>query len=592
MKLKTKNSITIALTKMYFIFALAILEYVVYFFSNAHFFQGDTIHWFYVRHKSVHDFLSAFISVDSGGWYRPLTNGSIQSLFFPLFGFTPAGYRVVQYVLFLAATIAVCKLAEMLTGRKLAAYVATLFFSLHTINAYTTYDLAFVPEIVYSLFYVCAVIFYLKRRHTAALVCFAVSLLSKEAAVTLPVTLVVLDVIFARKHVLRALADAKGHFLLLLVYVFFVVGYLGVQRSAFQSVVNRPGPEITYRFALDQTVLQNADVGLTWAFNIPRGWHTQWRGVAGWMVDFLKLFRILVGLLAVWIMLRPERNVVVAGLAWFVIALAPALPLFDHFFPYYMFLPLVGFSIAVGIILDVACRKAATLSRAGAGVALAATLSVVFAICIVSVRADARDNRMLGRSSTLALNSLNDLRTRHPRLSPNTTIYISNAEEPDLNWDTSQGAVFKIAYDDETIETLYWSWGEVITHGVLTKGPVIVMKYGESHLTDITNTFLAASEPPVAYSSVAQNQLLLDPPAVTAGQAYRLRIHGISNTEVNVHYTVNGGPVHVFAAHLDQNSETKFNVSENSEKGLYHFVGFQVAGTPGWVQAAGTIRVN
>ena len=158
---------------MYFIFVLAILEYAVYFFSNSHFFQGDTIHWFYVRHKTVSEFLSGFISVDSGGWYRPLTNGSIQSIFFPVFGFAPAGYRVIQYLLFLAATVAVLKLAEMLTQRKLAAYVATLLFALHTVNAYTTFDLAFIPEIVYSLFYVCAVIFYLKRRNAIALLCFA-----------------------------------------------------------------------------------------------------------------------------------------------------------------------------------------------------------------------------------------------------------------------------------------------------------------------------------------------------------------------------------------------------------------------------------
>src|SRR5436190_5665664 len=240
-----------ALTKMYFIFVLAILEYVVYFVSNNHFFQGDTIHWFYVRHKTFHDFLAGFITLDSGGWYRPLTNGSVQSLLFPLFGLAPTGYRVIQYVLFLAATIAVFKLATVLTERKLAASLAALFFSFHTINAYTTYDLAFVPEIVYSFFYVCAVIFYMKRRHAAALLCFVFSLCSKEAAVTLPITLVAIDVIFNRKSVVRALVDGRAYFALLAAYLFFVVGYLGVQRSAFQSVINRPGPEVSYRFALD-----------------------------------------------------------------------------------------------------------------------------------------------------------------------------------------------------------------------------------------------------------------------------------------------------------------------------------------------------
>src|SRR6185369_13580843 len=206
-----------------------------------------------------------------------------------------------------------------------------------------------------------------------------------------------------------------------------------------------------------------------------------------WMLGFLKAFRMLIALLAVWVLFKPERRVLLTSLAVFIIALVPALPLLNHFLPYYLFLPLAGFSIAIGMIVDTAYRRAASWSRAGAGLAMSAVLAILFVICIVSVRADARDNRMLGRSSTLALNSLQDFQTAHPQLSSNTTIYISNAEEPDLNWDTSEGALFKLAYRDDTVNTLYWSWGQVITSAALAQGPVIVMKYGNSHLSDITN---------------------------------------------------------------------------------------------------------
>lgn len=577
---------------MYFIFGLAILEYLVYFNANSHFFQGDTIHWFYARYKTAGDFLLSFFSLDSAGWYRPLANGSIQSIFFPLWGLAPAGYRIVQYVLFLVATVAVYKLATLLTGRRLAACLATLFFSLHTINAYTTYDLAFVPEIVYSFFYVCAVIFYLQRRHRASVLCFVLSLCSKETAVTLPVMLVALDVILNRKKFFRTVADVRVHLVVLAIYLLFVMGYLGVQRSAFQSLINMPGPEYPYRFALDQTILQNADFALTWAFNIPGGWHTQWRALDGWMIEFLKLFRALMASLAIWLLFRTERRLVFAGLAWFFIAIAPALPLFEHFVPYYLFLPLVGFSIAIAMMLDTAYRKVEAYTRAGAGVALGTLLTVLFAICIVSVRNDARENRMLGGSSILVLNSMSDLKAQRPRLQPNTTIYLSNAEEPDLNWDTSQGALFKMAYGDETIEALYWSWGEVITKGVLARGPVVVMKYEQSHLTDITDEFLAASEPPVSYSAISQYKLTVEPSAAAAGQDYRLSISGLANTEINIHYTLNGGPVRAFAIYLDNNSEARFNISDKTEKGFYRFVGFQMPDTPDWIQAAATILIQ
>ena len=45
----------------YIIFA--ILEYFIYFYRNSHFFQGDTIYYFYLRHRSVGDFLLNFFQL-------------------------------------------------------------------------------------------------------------------------------------------------------------------------------------------------------------------------------------------------------------------------------------------------------------------------------------------------------------------------------------------------------------------------------------------------------------------------------------------------------------------------------------------------
>src|SRR4051812_35179717 len=138
-------------------FGLAILEYLIYFNQAGHFFQGDTIYWFYHRLTSITEFVRSFASTDPGGWYRPLTNRTVQWLLYPVFGFDPAPYRCVLFFLFLADVIAVMALSMTLIRRPLAAGLAGLFFTIHTVNAYTTYDLSFVPELLYSFFYVCAV---------------------------------------------------------------------------------------------------------------------------------------------------------------------------------------------------------------------------------------------------------------------------------------------------------------------------------------------------------------------------------------------------------------------------------------------------
>ena len=209
----------------------------------------------------------------------------------------------------------------------------------------------------------------------------------------------------------------------------------------------------------------------------------------------------------------------------------------------------------------------------------------------MAARHDARDNRVLGRSSRLAESSLSDLKQAHPTLQPNTTIYISDAEEPDLAWDVAQGALFQMAYRDDTLRTLYWGWGEVITKGVLERGPVVVMKYHNFHLSDVTREFMAASEPAVAYFKPKDHFLDVHPDTATVGQQYRVAISTLAKADVTLHYTLDGGPVHAFTAHLDDRGEAAFDILPATSKGLYKFVGFQIAGTPEWYQAATSIRI-
>lgn len=143
-----------------FIFAaFGAAEYLIYFRGSEHFFQGDSIFYLYLRHRTVGDFLSGFLKLDLVGWYRPLAATAIQSLFYPVFGLETMGYRIVQYVLFMAVVFVTYRLALIVTHRRLAATVAMFFFGLHTVNAYTTYDVAFAPEIITSapLRLICAI---------------------------------------------------------------------------------------------------------------------------------------------------------------------------------------------------------------------------------------------------------------------------------------------------------------------------------------------------------------------------------------------------------------------------------------------------
>src|SRR5437773_989955 len=176
----------------FFVF-LFIVEWYLYFRSAGHYFQADTVFLLYHRATTLAEFLREFTRLQLSGWYRPLSHQLFEFFLYPLLGLNPVGYRIPVYALFVANTAAVYALSLKVLGRHLAAALGTFFFAVHTTNAFTTYDLGFMPELLYTLLYVCAVLAYIrfvqrgsKSAYALSIACFIGSLLSKEAAITLP----------------------------------------------------------------------------------------------------------------------------------------------------------------------------------------------------------------------------------------------------------------------------------------------------------------------------------------------------------------------------------------------------------------------
>ena len=69
--------------------------------SASYFFQGDSLYWLEHRYQSWSEVAQAFVSLDSHGWYRPLSHRFIPSLFFPIFGMDPGPYHLPVFGLFL-----------------------------------------------------------------------------------------------------------------------------------------------------------------------------------------------------------------------------------------------------------------------------------------------------------------------------------------------------------------------------------------------------------------------------------------------------------------------------------------------------------
>ena len=211
-----------------FLLLLAILEYWVFSGSLDYFWGGFDLFWLGQRFHSAGDFLTALTHADAEGWYRPLSNRLIYSLLYPMFGQDHAGYQSVVLVLFFASSVTAFYFFKEMRLPPFPRYAATLCFALHSVNAYTTFDGSYFPELLYVTFYLCSFIFFLRDSSRLSLLFFVLSLLSKESAITLPFVLLLYCAIYGGRS-----KRLTPYFVVLLAYAIGAFGVLRVMTGHY-----------------------------------------------------------------------------------------------------------------------------------------------------------------------------------------------------------------------------------------------------------------------------------------------------------------------------------------------------------------------
>lgn len=120
----------------------------------------------------------------------------------------PYSFHLQSLLFHLATTVMVYLFTLKLTGARMAAIVAALLFGLHPMHVESVAWVAGRKDVVYGVFFMGACITYLHYirqektnyfYYVATLVLFICSLLSKPVAVSLPITLLLIDFIEPRK---------------------------------------------------------------------------------------------------------------------------------------------------------------------------------------------------------------------------------------------------------------------------------------------------------------------------------------------------------------------------------------------------------
>jgi hypothetical protein len=558
-----------------FLLALGVLEYLVFSGSFTQFFQGDALFYMSHRFRSWSEFFHALYSLDIAHWYRPLASQTIQSVFFPWFGLHPYGYHWVVFLLFFVTTCVLFLFIRELTASSVAAAAGTVFFSINWINVYVTYDFAFAPELFYATFYLLSCIAYLRggrsrRWYLASIVFFVLALMSKEAAVTLPGNLVLLTVLFCPSRDKKQLLPFFGLFA---AYYLYIVRFLKVGAG-------------DYVLAIQTNVLSRVEDSFLWAFDLSRGRMRLVVVIAALMVAAYALASLF----------GSRRRYTLLGVGWFLVALSPMLGIVGYFGLYYLFLPLAGIAVVVGEFFR--WLHDALSARSSPKIATAAVL-LGLAPFLVAARWNTQEqlynNESLGLASRIAGNSFGNLKRFHPTVPAGALVYIINPDQPRLTRYFGINALVKLAYDDDSIDVRYSSLGHTVSTDERRSGSLVVMRYVNESLVPADPSEIPEAQLDENIQYVTSDQWKLDvfPTEVVAGKgAYTIRIGGAANTDADLQYRFNDGPLVLATVHLNPNGETRFFVSTETKRGTYRFVGLKLPASPEWFKVAGVVRVT
>lgn len=161
--------------------------------------------------------------------WHPLTMLSYM-IDYTIFGFTPFGFHLTNFVLHILNTVFVFIFIQKLAGNYLISFVTAILFGIHPMHVESVAWLAERKGLLTTSFFLLALIFYLdymknlsKKYYIYSLSAFAFALLSKSMAVSFPIVLLLTDYYKGKKIDLKCLKEKIPFFVLAAIFSILTV---------------------------------------------------------------------------------------------------------------------------------------------------------------------------------------------------------------------------------------------------------------------------------------------------------------------------------------------------------------------------------
>src|SRR5262245_9176910 len=300
------------------------------------FFVQDDFGWLETsRFRSLTEYLPCFFQFNPALTYRPLTQETFFWLGQQLFGMWPAGFHAASLIAhLLGATLLYALLRNFFSP--VPCLTGTFFYVVHSAHFTSVYWISAFPEPTALVFYLTALILFIRfdrrgdrRSFAFSLVAMVLGILSKESILSLPVVLGAYCLLISR----RRLAWTLPHFSISLLYVSLRAASPLVRASPYPLTFgweawNNLMAYLSWTAGFSETVLK-----LKFQWNLERSYPL---GAAGF-----------VAALAVLVALARDKRIACFSVIWFVAALQPVLYFSQHIYPYYLAPSLAAISLLI-----------------------------------------------------------------------------------------------------------------------------------------------------------------------------------------------------------------------------------------------------
>ncbi len=205
-----------------------------------------------IRHLDAGSLKEMFTTTVNGTYVPlPLVFFAVE---YALFGLNPLPYHLLSLLLHLLCTLAVFYFLRQMKVKSIYSVFGALLFAIHPMHVESVAWITELKDLLFGLFYLCSLIFYTRyiqagegkgKFMALSLACFVLSLFSKIQAVSLPLSLMLIDYFFERPFKLRLLLEKVPFFVLSL--CFGIGGVLAIQSQG--------GLDFSGTFSLFQRVL-------------------------------------------------------------------------------------------------------------------------------------------------------------------------------------------------------------------------------------------------------------------------------------------------------------------------------------------------